>query len=215
MTPAGRRRTPSTLDLTRTRLALGLAAAMCTPWATAQVPQVPAPMALPPVSEAPMPGMGGDIRLTDQHGRPFVLHKQAAQATLLFFGFTRCAQVCPQALGLMQALVERQGPRQPPRMVFVTLDPLSDTPAALKQYLAPFDARIVGLTGSPAHVAEVARRYGVGTGMRDGVLDHSARLYLLGPDHQLSRTYRLNVPLAQLAQDILAVQSTVMSFNLR
>ena len=115
----------------------------------------------------------------------------------------------------MQALVERQKPRQPPRLVFVTLDPLSDTPATLKQYLATFDARIVGLTGSPADVAEVARRYGVSTSMRDGVLDHSARLYLLAPDHQVSRVYRLTVPLAQLAKDILAVQSPLMSFNLR
>lgn len=190
-------------------LGLGLAAVIGAPSsALAQAP-------LPTGGEAPLPGIGGDIRLTDQHGRRFVLSQQAAQPTLLFFGFTQCAQVCPPALGLMKALVERQAARQPPRMLFVTLDPLSDTPAALKAYLAPFDARIVGLSGSPAAVAEVARRYGVGTSLRDGVLDHSARLYLLGPNHEVSRVYGLNATPAQLAKDILAVQSPLMSFNLR
>jgi protein SCO1/2 len=192
----------------RQLLALGMGAALSRPWALAEA-QVPT------TGEAPLTGIGGDIRLTDQHGQSFVLSKQPAQPTLLFFGFTQCARVCPQALGLMQALAERQGPRQPPRMVFVTLDPLSDTPAALKAYLAHFDARIVGLTGSPTEVTDVARRYGVRTRTADGVLDHSARLYLLGPHHEISRVHGLNVPLAQLAKDILAVQSPSMSFNLR
>jgi len=202
------RRTGHQADTRRRLLALGLGAALCASCAQA-LSQAPV------AGEAPLPGIGGDIRLTDQHGQTFVLSKQAAQPTLLFFGFTQCAQVCPQALSLMQALVERQQPRQPPRMLFVTLDPLSDTPAVLKAYLAHFGVRIVGLSGSPTDVAEVARRYGVSTRTRDGVLDHSARLYLLGPHHEVSRVYGLNVPLAQLAKDILAVQSPTMSFNLR
>ncbi len=165
----------------------------------------------PAASEPPRPGIGGDMRLIDQWGKPFALSAQAPQASLVFFGFTRCTQVCPPALGLMQALNAHMQARRPPRMIFVTLDPLSDSPTALQQYLGHVDAHIIGLTGSPAQVEEVARRYGVGTSTRQGVLEHSARLYLLGPDHQVARVYKLNVPIAQLARDILAVQSPIVS----
>jgi len=165
------------------------------------------------VGEPPKPGLGGEIRLMDHRGQPFVLSQQAPQATLLFFGFTRCAQVCPPALSLMQSLAMRMQAQKPARMLFVTLDPLNDDPAALSHYLRGFDAQITGLTGSPAQIEEVARRYGVSTGMSDGVLDHSARLYLLGTSHRLQRVYRLQTPAAQLARDIVALQSGRANFE--
>jgi protein SCO1/2 len=189
-------------------LLLGLGMGFAT--ATAQTGT---PTSDPSASESPRPGIGGDMRLTDQWGKPFALSTQAPQASLVFFGFTRCTQVCPPALGLMQALSAHMQARRPPRMIFVTLDPLSDSPTALKQYLGRFDARIIGLTGSPAQVEEVARRYGVSTSTRQGVLEHSARLYLLGPDHHVARVYKLHVPLAQLARDILALQSPMLSLR--
>jgi protein SCO1/2 len=163
--------------------------------------------------EPPKPGMGGDIRLMDHRGRPFVLSQQAPQATLLFFGFTRCAQVCPPALSLMQSLTMRMQAQKPARMLWVTLDPLNDDPAALTHYLRGFGDQITGLTGSPAQIEDVARRYGVSTSMSDGVLDHSARLYLLGKDHRLQRVYRLQTPVAQLARDIVALQSGRANFE--
>jgi protein SCO1/2 len=163
--------------------------------------------------EPPKPGMGGDIRLMDHRGQPFVLSQQAPQATLLFFGFTRCAQVCPPALSLMQSLAMRMQAQKPARMLFVTLDPLNDDPAALTHYLRGFGEQFTGLTGSPAQIDDVARRYGVSNGMTDGVLDHSARLYLLGKDHRLQRVYRLQTPVAQLARDIVALQSGRTNFE--
>jgi protein SCO1/2 len=114
---------------------------------------------------------------------------------------------------LMQSLAMRMQAQKPARMLFVTLDPLNDDPAALSHYLRGFDAQITGLTGSPAQIEEVARRYGVSTGMSDGVLDHSARLYLLGTSHRLQRVYRLQTPAAQLARDIVALQSGRANFE--
>jgi cytochrome oxidase Cu insertion factor (SCO1/SenC/PrrC family) len=163
--------------------------------------------------DPPLPGLGGDIRLTDHLGQAFVLSQQPPRATLLFFGFTRCAQVCPPALVTMQALSMRMQARQPARMLFVTLDPLNDDPPALAHYLRSFDAPITGLTGTPAQVEEVARRYGVRTSEQNGVLDHSARLYLLGKGHRLQRVYRMQTPVAQLARDMVALQSGHANFD--
>jgi len=43
--------------------------------------------------------------------------------------------------------------------VFVSVDPERDTPELLKSYLANFDPRIIGLTGTPAEISAVARAY--------------------------------------------------------
>jgi len=45
--------------------------------------------------------------------------------------------------------------------IFVTVDPERDTPAVLKQYVANFHPRVVGLTGSPQAIAAVEKQYAV------------------------------------------------------
>ncbi|MEY4764610.1 MAG: hypothetical protein RI907_1283, partial [Pseudomonadota bacterium] len=139
-------------------------------------------------------------------GQPYALHKQPARTTLLFFGFTRCTQVCSPALSQMQAVARHMGMRRPPELLFVTLDPLNDNPAALRAYVARFGPDIRGLTGTPTQIDDAARRFGVGIQRGGGEPDHSARIYLLGPDHQLVRVYRLQTPVAQLAKDIASLQ---------
>src|SRR3546814_13483185 len=45
--------------------------------------------------------------------------------------------------------------------LFVSLDPERDTPERLAEYVAAFDPRIVGLTGTPEQIAAVAGEYRV------------------------------------------------------
>ena len=69
-------------------------------------------------------------------------------------------------------------------VVFITIDPERDKPAQLKQYLASFDPRFRGFTGSDAAVAQAAHDYDVyvqkvplaGGGY---TMDHSTGVYLL------------------------------------
>lgn len=162
--------------------------------------------------EPPLPGLGGTFRLTDDQGKPFRLDQQPARSTLMFFGFTRCTQTCSPALALMQAVAQRLQMRQPPRLVFVSLDPLNDTPATLRTYVSQFGSSIIGLTGTPDQIDRVAQQYGVTSASRSGELDHSARIYLLSPDHQLVRVYRLQTSQAALARDVSALQGMRYSF---
>src|SRR3546814_8462312 len=45
--------------------------------------------------------------------------------------------------------------------IFISVDPERDTPPVLKEYVAAFHPRLVGLTGTPEEIADVAKRYGV------------------------------------------------------
>ncbi|WP_290870112.1 SCO family protein [Aquabacterium sp.] len=156
--------------------------------------------------EAPLPGLGGPLDLIDQHGKPFRLQQLKGEAVIVFFGFTRCSQSCPIALAQWQAVVANMGMRRPPRVVFVTLDPLSDDPAALKAYVAGFGPQAIGLTGTPTQIDEAARRYGIGVEQGGKELAHSARWFLLGPELRPMRAYKVSTPPALLAQDLTKAQ---------
>ena len=108
--------------------------------------------------------IGGPFTLTDQNGRRVGDRDFAGRYRVVYFGYTHCPDVCPtDLLTISQALArfEKADPAQAARVVpiFVSIDPERDTPAVLKQYLASFHPRLVGLTGTPAEIAAVAKEY--------------------------------------------------------
>ena len=71
--------------------------------------------------------------------------------------------------------------------MFVTVDPERDTVHSMHAYLSSFDQHIRGYTGTPAEIAEIAEEYHVyykkfPTGDGGYTMDHSAVIYLMGPD---------------------------------
>lgn len=163
--------------------------------------------------EPPLPGLGGPLALTRHDGKPFSLRDVHGSPVLVFFGFTQCASTCSVAMMQAQRLLARFQSRQPPVVLFVTLDPLSDSPAALAQYLAHFDPRIIGLTGTPPQIEKASRQYGVATQQSaTAPLEHSSRWYLLDADMQLVRVYKMDTPESAMAQDIARASFNKSSF---
>jgi protein SCO1/2 len=68
--------------------------------------------------------------------------------------------------------------------LFITIDPARDTPPVMQRYVAAFGPRLIGLSGTPAALRQVAEEYHVTSVRRAGSdeLDHSAVLYLIAPD---------------------------------
>jgi protein SCO1 len=117
--------------------------------------------------EPPLKGaaIGGPFTLTDQDGRPATDRDFAGRYRIMYFGFTHCPDVCPTDLAILgQALrrFEKSDPERAARVVpiFVSVDPRRDTPAVLKDYVAAFHPRLIGLTGTPQQVADTIRKYG-------------------------------------------------------
>jgi protein SCO1/2 len=147
-----------------------------------------------PAGEPPLAGarIGGAFSLIDQDGRPVTDRDFAGRYRIVYFGYTFCPDVCPtdvQNIAAALRLLERDEPALARRIVpvFITIDPARDTPAALKRFVTAFHPRLVGLTGTPAQIAKVAKAYGIyfarGAGTADGYLmDHSRQIYLFDPD---------------------------------
>lgn len=128
--------------------------------------------------------IGGPFQLIDTAGRPVTEKALIGKPTAVFFGFTYCPEVCPTTLTEISAALNALG-RDADRLnvVFVSVDPERDTPEQMKTYLANFDPRIQGFTGTPEAVATTAKAYRVfykKVPLEGGnyTVDHSSAVYL-------------------------------------
>ncbi len=129
--------------------------------------------------------IGGPFTLTDHKGQRVTEAVLAGKPYAMFFGFTHCPDVCPTTLQDMTSWLASLGPDgDKVRMVFVTVDPERDTPAALGDYLKSFDPRILGLTGTQAEIDQMLKAYRVYAHKGevkngDYAMDHTAATYLM------------------------------------
>ncbi len=125
--------------------------------------------------------------LTDTDGKRFSFSQTAGRPTLLYFGYTRCPDVCPttmadvaQALQAVPAKI-----RQATYVVFVTTDVKHDTGPVIAAWLRHFDPglprQFVGLTGSQAQIDAAQASAHVQLAEDDGQL-HAADVVLYGAD---------------------------------
>jgi protein SCO1/2 len=101
-----------------------------------------------------------ELKLTDQDGRPFDLASLKGTPAFVYFGYTHCPDVCPTTLVDLRTAIASAG--LPARVVFVTVDPARDTPAAMKAYLDAYKAGFIGLSGTAGQIAAAAKAWGVG-----------------------------------------------------
>jgi protein SCO1 len=112
------------------------------------------------LAETPARKLGGAFELIDHNGRLFSSSALSGSPYAIFFGFTNCPDVCPTTLLQMSNHLSKLGPDGDRlKVLFVTIDPERDRPEQLRAYLASFDPRLIGLTGSPEQVAAVAKSW--------------------------------------------------------
>lgn len=104
---------------------------------------------------------GGPFTLIGADGKPFSSQALAGKPYALYFGFTRCGDVCPTTLSRMVRLRREAANDQSMRIVFVTIDPANDGPKEVGQYASLFNAPIIGLTGSQTQIQQVKRQFGI------------------------------------------------------
>jgi protein SCO1/2 len=113
------------------------------------------------VSGAAKTSFGGPFTLVGANGKPFSSEALAGKPYAIYFGFTRCADVCPTTLSRLVKLRREAANDQAMRIVFVTIDPKHDGPKEVGQYATLFNAPIIGLTGSQAQIDQVKKQYGI------------------------------------------------------
>ena len=147
------------------------------------------------VPDWPLAGatIGGDFELTSSTGETVTWTDFAGQYRIVYFGFTYCPDICPtdvqrfsQGLAQFEQVAPELGAKITP--IFISVDPERDTPEIVGEFIANFHPRLVGLTGSSDQIKAAAKTFAVfysrGEDTPGGgyLVDHSAVVYLFGPD---------------------------------
>ena len=147
-------------------------------------------------------GFGGDFTLTDQNGQSFSSKKLRGKVVFLFFGYTSCPHICPATMSRLEKVYELLGKKRGNltrslETVFITVDPEKDTPAVLKAFLAKYNIKATGLTGSEKEIKKTVKRY---QGLfekrpkhkqaKGERVDHTSFVYLLDRKGQVVSLFR-------------------------
>jgi protein SCO1 len=160
------------------------------------------------------PAIGGSFALTDQFGKPRTDADFRGHYMLVFFGFTNCPDICPVELQTISDALDQLDAKQAANVtpIFITVDPERDTPEALRAYVANFHPRLVALTGGVESIGAVAKAYRVYYAKATGtnapsdpsayILDHTAVVYLMGPQGEYVTHFSPGTTAQDMAADL-------------
>ncbi len=140
---------------------------------------------------SPLPRTVGNFDLLTQDSQHFRREHLLGRWSFLYFGYLQCPDICPTTLQSMRAMQKLLSPAPvevgaAEQFVFVSVDPVNDTPERIGPYLAYFGDAIVGLSGEPQQLASLADSVGVMYAehiAEDGTrsMDHSTSIVLVDP----------------------------------
>lgn len=161
----------------------------------------------------------GDIgqgwTLTDHQGETRQADSFPGKASVVFFGFTQCPDVCPAALAEVATALQMMGDQaKDVQVLMITVDPERDTAPVLGEYLEAFDqglaTRFLGLSGSAEDLRQTARAFRAfyaKSPTPDGsyTMDHSTSFYLFDSQGKARVLLSSQAGPEALAQDLKAL----------
>lgn len=135
-----------------------------------------------------------DFELRDATDTVFDRHRLKGRWNLVFFGYTRCPDICPMTLQAMHQAAEeirrREAPE--PQYWFVSVDSKRDDVQQLGSYTHYFDDAFTGVTGDAAAIERVTKVFGapfnyytLEQNPQFEYINHPAAIYVVSPDARL------------------------------
>jgi len=141
---------------------------------------------------------GRDFHLAGADGAPHELAEFRGKVVALYFGYTRCPDVCPltlATLGESVRLLGEDGKRV--QVLFVSVDPKHDKPKVLARYVRSFHQSFLALYGDTAATARTAAEFKVEVGEH-----HSIPVFLFDPGGRLRLVAHPEASAASIAHDV-------------
>ncbi|MBI5877409.1 MAG: SCO family protein [Chloroflexi bacterium] len=155
------------------------------------------------------PKPAGDVRMTDESGKPAALSELRGQWVLLAFGYTTCPDVCPTTLARLAEVRRQLGAEAADvRVAFVTVDPARDNVARIAAYVHRFDETFKGFTGTDQELTAAAQAYGVSYSRVESdsaagyLMSHTAFVYLIDPQFRIRVVYPFGVESDEITHDL-------------
>jgi protein SCO1/2 len=163
-----------------------------------------------------------DFDLMDSRGKFFTRENLKGQWTMMVFGFTNCAYVCPTTLAelnLMYSQLQKTLPNnQLPQVILVTVDPERDTVHTMKKYVTSFNPHFIGVTGELDEIQKFEKQLHIkaekmveeGQPKDQYKMKHSAEILVFNPQGEVQAYLAYPHKAAQMVKDYhLILQETV------
>lgn len=153
--------------------------------------------------------VGGPFTLVDTAGNTITNQSLLDRASLIYFGYTNCPDVCPldmnrisMALEILAEDVDINETLQP---VFISIDPARDKPEVVTAFLENYYPAFIGLTGTPEQIQIAAAAYRVAyEDMLDSenqpLITHTSHIYLMDRGGKYITHFGPDLPPAALAE---------------
>ena len=140
-------------------------------------------------------GPAPEFTLTTQDNARLSLRGLRGKIVAVTFIYASCVDTCPLLTAKLAGLQSKLGADFGPKVFFasVTVDPERDTPEVLKRYAQAHGAKPAGwafLTGTPAEIGDVEKKYGIFAKRNPrGDVDHTFLTSLIDRDGVLRVQY--------------------------
>lgn len=153
--------------------------------------------------------VGGAFTLVDTAGNTVTDQTLLGRASLIYFGYTNCPDVCPldmnrisMALELLAEDLDIDETLQP---VFISIDPARDTPEVVAAFLENYHPAFIGLTGTSAQMEVAAAAYKVAhkeilDSENQPLINHTSHIYLMDRSGKYLTHFGPDLPPAALAE---------------
>lgn len=138
-----------------------------------------------------------DFHFTDNSGKIFSKENLKGHWSLVFFGFTNCAMVCPTTMaalnGMYQSLQKKLPRNELPQIVFISIDPERDTVERLNEFIHAYNSHFIGARADRTETEILMKQLHIVSAkmQADGktndryMLDHTSDIFVFNPDAKL------------------------------
>ena len=128
-----------------------------------------------------------EAKLYDAHGHHWQISELKEKIGIIYFGYTSCPDICPNALNNLSITLANMGEDSKIfKPIFVSVDPSRDTSEVIEEYTKHFGDNILGLTGTDTQLKVFSWIFGASYSLRTSesknqeyIVDHSANYFLV------------------------------------
>ena len=153
--------------------------------------------------------LGGPFTLVNADGETVTDKEVITEASLIYFGYTFCPDVCPLDSARNSEVVDLladAGFAATP--IFISIDPKRDTPEVIAEFSKWLHPKMIGLTGSPEQVKAASKAYRTYFKAHDNIdddfylVDHTTMSYLVLPKYGFVEFFRRDQSANSIAKTV-------------